>query len=212
LGMGQSWRQLLTTGAIIGCFEGAAAGAAPAGYRAADTIAAAAAAASDRVALRDAPIAAQSVRYLDGRWTASTSGDPERGVLPDTIEATVPGDIISDLFSAGRIGNPLFELNFKNHTLWDLDWTYSTTFDLPPGWSMGETMVLVLDGVKMGATVSLNGKTLGTITDQFLRHTFDVGQLMVRQSSSSSNVLAVSFKSSIDCGGRWMACTGGWDW
>ena len=76
--MDPCWRQLLTTGAIIGCFEGAAAGAAPAGYRAADTIAAAAAA-SDRVALRDAPIAAQSVRYLDGRWTASTSGDPERG-------------------------------------------------------------------------------------------------------------------------------------
>ena len=29
--------------------------------------------------------------------------------------------------------------------------------------------MLVLDGVKMGARVSLNGHVLGTVTDQFLR-------------------------------------------
>ena len=31
--------------------------------------------------------------------------------------------------------------------------------------------LLVLDGVKMGATVTLNGVVLGTCTNQFLRYT-----------------------------------------
>ena len=163
----------------------------------------------DRVALRDAPIAAESVHYLDGTWTAITLGDQELGTLPDTIKASVPGDIISDLYAAGRIGNPLYELNFKNHSLWTQDWTFSTVFDLPAGWAAGEPVLLVADGIKMGATVTLNGKSIGPqITDQFLRYTFDIGQVV----RASSNTLSVAFDASIDCEGRWMACSGGWDW
>ena len=71
----------------------------------------AAAIAADRIALRDEAIAATAVSYLDGVWTASTEGDAEAGTPVDTINATVPGDIISDLFAAGRVGNPLFVPN-----------------------------------------------------------------------------------------------------
>ena len=121
----------------------------------------------------------------------------------------MPGDIISDLYAAGRIGNPLYELNFKNHSLWTQDWTFSTVFDLPAGWAAGEPVLLVADGIKMGATVTLNGKSIGPqITDQFLRYTFDIGQVV----RASSNTLSVAFDASIDCEGRWMACSGGWDW
>jgi hypothetical protein len=28
----------------------------------------------------------------------------------------------------------------------------------------------------------------------------------------SENTLTVAFDRNIDCKGRWMACTGGWDW
>ena len=65
--------------------------------------AATAAIAADRLLLRDEPIAAAAVHYLDGTWTASTEGDVEAGTAADTINATVPGDIISDLFAAVRL-------------------------------------------------------------------------------------------------------------
>ena len=35
-------------------------------------------------------------------------------------------------------------------------------------------MLLVFDGIKMGASISLDGVALGTAADQFLRYTFDV--------------------------------------
>ena len=77
--------------------------------------------------LRDDPIAGDTsfLQYLDGPgWTAATDGDggtdphyPKgAGYSADSIPATVPGDLISDLHAAGRIGNPLYELNFKNHS------------------------------------------------------------------------------------------------
>ena len=124
-------------------------------------------------------------------------------------------------------------------------------------------MLLVFDGVKMGApdrlqasflaglrsshrriplcrvagaNISLNGKFLGTANDQFLRFAFPVTpshlpapvsptlssdrersfgsgrELSVGPQDGGAHELTVAFDTSIDCGGRWMACTGGWDW
>lgn len=145
--------------------------------------------------LRDNPIVGDEIRYLDGKWLASTPGKHV------AIPATVPGDLISDLHAADLVGNPLYELNWLNSTIWeDNVWTYSTTFKAMPN------PVLVFDGVKMGAEVKVNGKTLGTMTDQFLRYTFPLEGLQ------ETNFLEVSFDKQILCDGRWMACTGGWDW
>ena len=108
---------------------------------------------------------------LDGQWKASSA----TGL---SIDATVPGDIITDLQRAGEIGDPLYELNWKdpkNVRLWNQTWTYTRT--LPPATSSlvkhaagaGEVL-LVFDGIKMGATIKLNGKTLGMATDQFVKY------------------------------------------
>lgn len=178
----------------------------------------AAAIAADRIALRDDAIAATAVSYLDGVWTASTEGDAEAGTPVDTINATVPGDIISDLFAAGRVGNPLFENNFKDRlqsSLWTQDWTYSRVFSLQDEWATsigsaaGGEVLLVFDSVKMGANVSLNGQYIGTLNDQFRRYIFPISAAGLKP---GANTISVSFASSISCGGRWMACTGGWDW
>ena len=170
-----------------------------------------AAIAADRLSLRDKPVAAAAVHYLDGTWTASTEGDVEAGVPATTINATVPGDIISDLFAAGLIGNPLFENNFKHHSLWTQDWTYTSEFDVPQHWTFehdpvvrGEVL-MVFESVKMGASVSLNGRPVGVLNDQFRRYVFPVTDL-----KPSANTLSVSFTRDIECEGRWMACTGGW--
>ena len=114
-----------------------------------------------------------------------------------------------------QIGDPLYELNFKNATLWnDNAWTYKTSIamdaeHLSKLHATGGMHVLVFDGVKMGATIKLNGKTIGTATDQFLRYEFPLTAGMLQ---AGDNELAVTFDNSIFCDGRWMACTGGWDW
>eukprot|EP01065_Artemidia_motanka_P025528 TRINITY_DN30520_c0_g1_i1.p1 TRINITY_DN30520_c0_g1~~TRINITY_DN30520_c0_g1_i1.p1 ORF type:complete len:912 (+),score=270.91 TRINITY_DN30520_c0_g1_i1:48-2783(+) len=155
--------------------------------------------------LRDAPFQGSSVRYLDGTWTASTQ--LSEGAL--AIPATVPGDLITDLQKAGQIGDPLFEMNFKNSSIWDDNaWNFTTTFDAAEELATGTT-VLVFDGVKMGATVSVNGKVLGTVTDQFLRYTFPLPASLLQ---AAGNTVVVAFSKDIKCEGRWMACTGGWDW
>ena len=64
----------------------------------------------------------------------------------------------------------------------------------------------------MGANISLNGVHLGTANDQFLRFVFPVTTAHLLAANGGAHELTVAFDTSIDCGGRWMACTGGWDW
>ena len=101
-------------------------------------------------------------------------------------------------------------MNFLNNTLWEsYDWTYATTFSIDSLFGdQNAQHVLVFDGVKMGATVAVNGKVLGNVTDQFLRYVFPLPAGLLAE----ENNLTVSFDSTINCDGRWMACTGGWDW
>ena len=62
----------------------------------------------------------------------------------------------------------------------------------------------------MGALINLNGHTLGVARDQFLRYRFPVKQLL--RQNGTQNTLQLSFNRSLTCDGRWMACSGGWDW
>lgn len=124
-----------------------------------------------------------------------------------TIAAKVPGDLISDLYAAGQIGNPLYEKNWLNSSIWnDHEWTYATEFEAD------SSSLLVFDGIKMGAKIRVNGVEIGQATDQFARYTFALNEHpgLIK---NSSNILEVLFVGSLlNCGGRWMACTGGWDW
>jgi hypothetical protein len=119
---------------------------------------------------------------------------------------------LTDLEAAKLIGDPLFEFNFKNATLWsNYTWQYSTMLDLSDQFysvAAGEEVVLVFEGIKMGATIALGGQTLGTVTDQFLRYNYTVGNLL-RDADSTSAKLTVTFDGS-STNGRFMACTGGW--
>jgi hypothetical protein len=99
-------------------------------------------------------------------------------------------------------------------------WTYTTEFELEPT-SVDDTYVLVLEGVKMGASVVVNGVFLGNVTDQFLRYTFILNSSMLangshestsirRELASSHHQLSISFDPSINTDGRFMACSGEW--
>ena len=99
------------------------------------------------------------------------------------------GYVLPDMTANIKCGNSLIGSDYfdsENLSLFDndeakkvnaFDWNleFSTVFDLPAGWAAGEPVLLVADGIKMGATVTLNGKSIGPqITDQFLRYTFDI--------------------------------------
>ena len=121
----------------------------------------------------------------------------------------MPGDLISDLQRAGLVGDPLFEDNFLNGSrTWHLPhWDYTKKFQLDgallqSGAAAGARTVLVLDGVKMGAEISLNGHRLGVATDQFLRYQFLLPAAALAEATGGQHELRVSFNSSINCGGR----------
>ena len=191
----------------------------------------AAAAAATTGISRDAAIGADSVIYLDGTdWTveylppppppplAGLRGGPPRHNTPSDVRAavkigaTVPGDLITDLQRAGLVGDPWTNTNFLDQAAaWDRPgrWRYRHQFKLPPSLA-GSSRVLVLDGVKMGARVELDGQLLGVATDQFLRYTFPI--LAATTTATTTRVLTVTFDRSIEVLGRFMGSTGGWDW
>ena len=150
------------------------------------------------------PIGADAITYLDDEhwsWVRADDGF--------TIPASVPGDVVTDLQRAGAIGDPLRDDNFvRDASVWNRTWTLRTTFEAR---SDAARIALVFDGIKMGASVRLNHQTLGTIRDQFLRYAFDVRNASV-DLLRETNKLELIFDRSIDVGGRFAACSGGWDW
>eukprot|EP01051_Picozoa_sp_SAG22_P006670 SAG22_NODE_444_length_10453_cov_8.586343_1_plen_384_part_00 len=186
---------------------------------------------------REAPIAADVVVYLDSSpehsWTATLPPgttalcplvmqckDMNTTVAHPTelhIAATVPGDLVSDLQRAGAIGDPFKDSNWLNATaaaLWGADgWVYATSFSTPPELAAGGLSLLVMDSVKMGARITLNGKSLGVARSQFTRYTFDISDklLLAQSETDKTNQLTVTFDKTVDEYGRYATCAGGDD-
>jgi hypothetical protein len=105
-------------------------------------------------------------------------------------------------------------------------WTYITEFELDHTLNEKDTYVLVLEGVKMGASIAVNGVELGNVTDQFLRFKFVLNDSVLGRSSRESpalrrelisspttaHQLSITFDSDIRTDGRFMACSSSWDW
>lgn len=153
------------------------------------------------------PVASGAVPvYLDGDgWTASNSNSPA-----GSIKATVPGDIITDLQNAGRVKDPYWNVTWRDPAFvsaWnDGVWTYERLFPTAACYSSaaaaeaGAETLLVLDGIRMGAMVALNGKFLVNVTDQFLRYELPVAAHLL--GVGQENVLTIAFEKDIATGGR----------
>jgi beta-galactosidase/beta-glucuronidase len=155
--------------------------------------------------LVDHPIASEfNPTYLDSQWRLTGPGVD--------VDATVPGDLITDLQRGNVIGDPLFGLNFAN-TLWDSgDFIYTRRFDANEILNSNVAQVmLVFDSIKMASIIELNGQSVGITTNQFRRYTFDVLPLL----RSFNNTLTVRFvpsNHSLNANARFMSCSGAWDW
>ena len=161
--------------------------------------------------LRDHAIATSTAPlYLDGMWTAR-SGKPLRGAaaINISVPAWVPGDLLTDLQKAKVIPDPWLDITWiANSSLWtEHEWTFSTHFSVS---GKDAALQLVFDGVKMGATVKVNGHTVGVVRDQFLRYTFTLGSAVGLLPGARANILEVTFAEDVAEDGRFMACTGGW--
>eukprot|EP01060_Flectonema_neradi_P008387 TRINITY_DN159_c8_g1_i1.p1 TRINITY_DN159_c8_g1~~TRINITY_DN159_c8_g1_i1.p1 ORF type:complete len:941 (+),score=169.32 TRINITY_DN159_c8_g1_i1:61-2823(+) len=149
--------------------------------------------------MRDYPMAGESISYLDGDWQVTSNEG-------DKITGTVPGDILTDLEASGKISDPLHENNFLDNAQWtNKTWTYSKVFTADAS-TVQEGVMLVFEGIKMSASISVNGKKVGQALDQFLRYEFVIDNVKV-----GDNTIEVKFDGG-ELDGRWMACTGGWDW
>jgi beta-mannosidase len=153
-----------------------------------------------------------------------------------SIPAEIPGDVLSDLLREGIIENPYHDRNFytQRYVWMGLDatnasnskfeqrtrtWVYETDFSLP-NTNFNNDIYLIVEGIKMGASIFLDDYFLGNITDQFLRYTFQLNNFLhVFQSSKLFTArklrtykLTISFPPDLITYGRFQACSGGWDW
>lgn len=141
------------------------------------------------------------------------------------LKASVPGDLLSDLMINGLIDDPYIDRNFitqdkvwtgndgndestiGRNSLRKRTWIYSTTFDIPESVSLETSWKVVLEGIKMGADVLVNGQKIGQVIDQFLRYDLEIGNDVLQKGvlygrSLRRHNLTISFDPAIRVNGR----------
>lgn len=164
---------------------------------------------------------------LNGRWQLHKTNET------DTIPATVPGCVHTDLLAAGQIPDPYFRDN-ELAVQWvsETDWTYRRTFTAPADLLAHDYVLLHCAGLDTLATVTVNGSTLGQTDNQFRTWEFDVKAIL----RPGENEIVVDFAAPLPYGrarnqerflpgwgfnvdkhpgGNWLRkspCNYGWDW
>ncbi len=123
---------------------------------------------------------------LNGMWKFRQSGTDE------WLPASVPGGVHTDLMALGRIPDPFVGDNEKS-VAWvaQNDWEYSYSFNVQPEVLRYEHIWLVCDGLDTLATLTLNGKLLGSTANMFRQYRWDVKPLL----KAEGNELRVYFES-----------------
>ncbi|MFL1426478.1 MULTISPECIES: glycoside hydrolase family 2 protein [unclassified Nocardiopsis] len=164
----------------------------------------------------------------DGWRLTATAGPVPEHIAGREIPAAVPGSTHLDLLAAGLIPDPYLdsaeaELAWAHRT----DWRYTLSFeaDAPAD---GERVDLAFDGLDTIATVTLNGRVLGTAANMHRSHRFDARPAL----RAGTNELTVDLHSALEHAERErerlgarphvnthpynlvrkMACSFGWDW
>jgi beta-mannosidase len=161
-------------------------------------------------------------------WTAGPDGSPSYATSGAPIEATVPGQVHTDLLAAGLLEDPDVGLREADQ-MWigHSQWTYSRRFEWD-GSPSGDRIELVAEGLDTFATVTLNGHEVAVTSDQHIGFRWQVAHLLIR----GENLLEISFGSAWDAAHeceaqigelprpyaepypfvRKSACNFGWDW
>ncbi|GAA4323031.1 glycoside hydrolase family 2 protein [Streptomyces venetus] len=143
----------------------------------------------------------------------------------DTLPASVPGCVHTDLMAAGVIPDPFLGRD-ETEVAWvgRRDWTYERELGGSSASVAHEQTDLVFDGLDTVAEISLDGQPLGTVRNMHRSYRFDVtglsGRLSVRFVSAYAEAEAVRGRLGERPAAyaepyqylRKMACSFGWDW
>jgi beta-mannosidase len=163
---------------------------------------------------------------LGGEWDLKQSG------VKDSILATVPGTVHTDLLAAGKIPDPYYRDN-EDSLKWiaSADWVYSRTFSLTGDFLRHEHILLRCEGLDTLAVIKVNSHTIARTDNMFRTYEFDVKQYL----KIGENTIEIRFDSTIayikkreaerhiplrkgpydESGGNWVRkeqCNYGWDW
>jgi beta-mannosidase len=120
---------------------------------------------------------------LCGEWTLKNTDG--HGDLP----ARVPGTVLGDLLTAGAIENPFWRENeFQALRLFDRDYEYARTFDVPRSLLAHKRINLVFYGLDTLAEVTLNGQKVLSANNMHRTWRVDV-KAIVREKGNTVSVL-----------------------
>jgi len=91
------------------------------------------------------------------------------------LEASVPGDVHTDLLKNGLIEDPFYRLN-EHDLQWidKTDWEYKTEFDLSQKDLNSHSLALEFQGIDTYSSIYLNDSLIGTTDNMFIGKTVDI--------------------------------------
>ena len=147
---------------------------------------------------------------LAGTWRLQDDGG--RGV---DIACEIPGDNATALLAAGKIPDPFWRTNEVDvQWIGECGWTFSRTFDATAEVRGMKRQFLSFDSIDTIGRVELNGETLGCVSNEFRRWTFDVtGRLREKGNELAVSLVAIR----PTCSNEWARLTGdidvrSWGW
>lgn len=106
------------------------------------------------------------------------------------IPAQVPGTVLGDLLAAGLIQDPFWRENeYQALRLFDRDYTYTRTFDVPAAFLTHRRVELVFDGLDTLADVTLNGQSVLHADNMHRTWRVDVKALLREQGNTLTVLL-----------------------
>ena len=140
---------------------------------------------------------------LNGNWKLGFFPQPKNAITNptelatmnmQTIEAAVPGNVELDMLKAGLISDPMIGSNVYSLRKYEgYQWVYTKTFKTPQI-KADEQIQLFFGGIDCIAEIWLNGKHLGSVSNMFIEHAFDVTDFLEK---SKDNELQVIIRSAV---------------
>jgi beta-mannosidase len=168
----------------------------------------------------------QQVIELDGEWILQQAGKNE------TLKATVPGTVHTDLLAAGKIPDPYYRDN-EDSLQWigEVDWIYRRSFEVPEDFLRQKQILLRCEGLDTMAAIKINSQQIAKTDNMFRAWEFEVKDAL----KAGKNTIEIRFASTIPYikkhelehhiplsepphgvnGGNWLRkeqCNFGWDW
>jgi beta-mannosidase len=133
-------------------------------------------------------------RALGGPWTFRRVAGPKEAPEP-WLPATVPGCVHTDLYAAGKIGDPFYRLNEKDQQwIENASWEYRTTFQVDAATLARDRVELAIGGLDTWAELFVNGTSVLATTNMFRHYRVDVKPRL----HAGDNELVVRFRSPIE--------------